>query len=95
MGDTPRTVALGGGSVYVANQGSQDLTPKPAADTVMRLTTPLMEQIGVDFLPFAPALTSVTGTVTGNTFIGFNAGHAIFNNHDWAGIAVRDNTIEP
>lgn len=37
VGDNPRTLALGGGSVYVANQGSQDLTPKPNADTVMRL----------------------------------------------------------
>ena len=37
VGDNPRTVALGGGSVYVANQGSQDLTPKPDVDTVMRL----------------------------------------------------------
>lgn len=38
VGDNPRTVALGGGSVYVANQGSQDLTPKPNPDTVMRLS---------------------------------------------------------
>src|SRR5262245_56682271 len=37
VGDNPRTIALGGGSVYVANQGSQDLTPKPLPDTVMRL----------------------------------------------------------
>ena len=37
VGDNPRTVALGGGSVYVANQGSQDLTSKTNADTVMRL----------------------------------------------------------
>jgi DNA-binding beta-propeller fold protein YncE len=37
VGDHPRTVAIGGGSVYVANQGSQDLTPKPLADTVMQL----------------------------------------------------------
>src|SRR5262245_12503328 len=37
VGDNPRTVALGGGSVYVANQGSQDLTPKPNPDTVMKL----------------------------------------------------------
>jgi DNA-binding beta-propeller fold protein YncE len=37
VGDNPRTVAIGGGSVYVANQGSQDLTPKPSPDTVMRL----------------------------------------------------------
>jgi DNA-binding beta-propeller fold protein YncE len=37
VGDNPRTLAIGGGSVYVANQGSQDLTPKPNPDTVMRL----------------------------------------------------------
>jgi YVTN family beta-propeller protein len=37
VGDNPRTVALGGGSVYVANQGSQDLTSKVGADTLMRL----------------------------------------------------------
>jgi len=37
VGDNPRTLALGGGSVYVVNQGSQDLTPKPSPETVMRL----------------------------------------------------------
>jgi YVTN family beta-propeller protein len=37
VGDHPRTVAIGGGSVYVANQGSQDLTAKPDPETVMRL----------------------------------------------------------
>jgi DNA-binding beta-propeller fold protein YncE len=37
VGDNPRTVALGAGSVYVVNQGSEDLTPKPSPDTVMRL----------------------------------------------------------
>lgn len=65
------------------------------ASNVFRLTAPLTMQIAVDFRPLAPALTSVTGTVTGNTFIGFDLDNAIFNNHDWAGIDVRRNTIQP
>lgn len=37
VGDNPRTLALGAGAVFVVNQGSQDLTPKPSPDTVMRV----------------------------------------------------------
>jgi len=39
VGDNPRTIALDdvNGWVYVANQGSEDLTPKPNPETVMRL----------------------------------------------------------
>ncbi len=39
VGDFPRTLALddAAGAVYVANQGSQDLTPKLSPETVMRV----------------------------------------------------------
>lgn len=54
-GDNPRTLALGGGSVYVANQGSQDLTPKPDPDTVMRLDQASGAVQGSFALPFGCA----------------------------------------
>ncbi|MCW5893338.1 MAG: hypothetical protein KIT14_22725 [bacterium] len=37
VGDYPRTISVAGGAIYVANQGSQDLTPKPDPETVMKL----------------------------------------------------------
>ncbi len=38
VGDNPRTLALDSGWVYVTNQGSQDLTPKPNPETVMQVS---------------------------------------------------------
>jgi hypothetical protein len=61
------------------------------ANNAFQFNTPLTMQIAVDFRPLAPALTSVTGTVAGNTFNAIPPGHAIFNNHDWAGIKVGKN----
>ena len=67
VGDNPRTVALdtANGWVYVANQGSQDLTPKPDPETVMRLSmaTGAVEQTHT--LPFGCAPYGVIVRETG------------------------------
>jgi DNA-binding beta-propeller fold protein YncE len=57
VGDFPRTLAIdaAGGSVYVVNQGSQDLTPKPNPDTVMRLAQADGAVLGTVQLPFGCA----------------------------------------
>src|SRR5262245_451102 len=65
VGDNPRTVALGGGSVYVANQGSQDLTPKVGADTVMRLDEGSGAVQATQQLPFGCAPYGVIFNETG------------------------------
>ena len=52
--------------------------------------------VAVDFRPLAPAVDSVTGTVSGNTFMGFlDDGHVVFNNNDFAGVKIGRNTIVP
>lgn len=57
VGDNPRTVALddAGGFLYVANQGSQDLTPKPQPETVMRLSQSSGGIVATHALPFGCA----------------------------------------
>jgi hypothetical protein len=62
------------------------------ANNVIQATT--ATDLAVDFRAFEPALTSVTGTVTGNTFNAFDANHAIFNNNGYAGIKVGKNFLE-
>jgi parallel beta helix pectate lyase-like protein len=62
------------------------------ADNVFRADSP--DDTAVDFRPLAPAVESVTGTVSGNTFIGFlNASHVLFDNNDYAGVKLGKNTI--
>jgi hypothetical protein len=39
---------------------------------------------------------AVTGTVTGNTFVGFlDEDHVVFNNNDFAGMRIGENRIVP
>ena len=47
VGDNPRTLALSGGSLFVVNQGSQDLTAKPSPVTVMRLDQATASRSGI------------------------------------------------
>jgi len=57
VGDFPRTVALddANGSLYVANQGGEDLTPKPNPETVMRLSQSTGAVLDTFQLPFGCA----------------------------------------
>ncbi len=57
VGDHPRTIALDdtGGFAYVANQGSQDLTPKPQPETVMRVSQASGGVVATHALPFGCA----------------------------------------
>lgn len=49
--------------------------------------------VGIEFNAPNPAMTTMTGTVTGNVLTGFANGSAIVNVNSWAGVTIKGNAV--